>query len=139
MADPLTILGATAASTQLLEQAFKIAQLIYEVYSEIRKAPAFVADRLRHIEQLISIAKVIQQSPALQIDEVVGVLNMCMDKTRRIHPKLKEALPGNDDRRWKRLTKSLIVIFQKKDIVTLFDDLEREKSSLMLAILAIRP
>lgn len=107
MADPLTILGATAASAQLLEQVFKITQLIYEVYSEIRKAPAFVADRLQHIEQLIGIVKVIQQSLALQTNELAGVLNICLDKTRRIHLKLKEALPGNDDRRWQRLTKSL--------------------------------
>ena len=139
MADPLTIIGATAASAQLLEQALKITQLVYGVYSDIREAPAFVADRVQHIEQLIGVAKVIQQSPALQNDEAVGVLKTCRDKTSRIHLKLTEALPKSSDGRWQRLKKSLAVVFQKKDLAILFDDLEREKSSLILAMQIIQP
>jgi hypothetical protein len=99
MADPLTIVGATSASAQLLEQAFKITQVIYGIYSDIREAPAFVSDRVQHIEQLIGIAKFIQQSPALQNDEVAGVLKTCQNKTSLIHLKLKEALPKNSDGR----------------------------------------
>jgi hypothetical protein len=139
MADPLTIVGAAATSAQLLEQAFKITQLVYEVYSKIRKAPAFVAERLDHIEQLIGIAKVIQQSAALQTNEIAAALNVCLDKTRKIHLKLKEALPGDNDKRWHRMKKSLVVVFQKNDFVTLFEDLDREKASLILAIQSIQP
>lgn len=32
-----------------------------------------------------------------------------------------------------------VLVFQKKDIVTLFEELEKEKSSLMLAIQVIQP
>jgi hypothetical protein len=80
MADPLTIVGATAPPARLLEQAFKITQLIYGVYSDIREAPVFVVDRVQHIEQLIGIVMVIQQSPALQNGEVAGVLKTCQNK-----------------------------------------------------------
>ena len=139
MADPLTVLGAFAAASQVLEQTLRIASFIYEVYNDIQDVPDFISNRLRQIEQLAGASKAIQQSLALQTDEVAAALRSCMYKTTKIQLQLKESLPTVEDGRWRRLQKSLLVVMRKKDTMGMFEDLEREKSSLMLCIQAIEP
>jgi hypothetical protein len=139
MADPITILGAVAASSQVIQQAYNITKFFFEVYSEVKEAPALVLSRIRHVEQLIEVSKLVHQTPGLQTDEVATVLRACYDKSATLYSKLKELLVVADDKRWQKLKKSLTALMQKKDLVILFDDLEREKSTLILCLQAIQP
>jgi hypothetical protein len=139
MADPISILGAVAASSQLIDQGFKITKFILQVYSDIRHAPELVSGRFRQIEQLIGVSKLIQQMPALQSREVADVLSTCCEKAKVVHFKLEQLLSGAEDRRWQRLKNSLATVMQKKDLIAHFDDLEQEKSTLILCLQTIQP
>jgi hypothetical protein len=139
MADPISILGAFAASSQLIDQGFKITKFILQIYSDIQNAPVLVSTRFRQIEQLIGVSKLIQQMPVLQSREVADVLSTCYDKATIVLFKLKQLLSGAEDRRWQKLKNSLATIMQKKDLGGLFDDLEREKSTLILCLQTVQP
>lgn len=139
MADPLTLLGAIAASSQLIQQGYNIARFFLEAYSDIKMAPELVLNRLRQVGQVIGASRLIQQTPALQKDEVADVLTTCCVKAAAVQLKLTELLSGVGDKGWQQMKKSLAVFMQKKDLMALFDDLEREKSALILCLQAIQP
>jgi hypothetical protein len=57
--DPLAVLGAVAAATQLVEQGIKITQFLSKLYSKIQDAPESVRKHFVYVKQLIDIARLI--------------------------------------------------------------------------------
>lgn len=47
------MLGAVAASSQLIQQGYSIIRFLFEAYSDVQKAPDLVLSRFRQVEQLI--------------------------------------------------------------------------------------
>jgi hypothetical protein len=132
--DPLTVLGAVAAATQLVEQGIKITQFLGELYSKVQDAPESVRKQLVHVEQLIDIARLIIQSPSLQEESVVSILRTCLRQAADIQNLLKKVSVVDKDGQLKKIRKAFAAVMKEKEIDALFDNLEREKSSLALCI-----
>jgi hypothetical protein len=127
MADPLTILGALAATAQLAEQVIKVSGLIYELYTNIQQASKIIGSRMLAVNRLISISRLIMTNAALQTDAIALVLGTCLETAQKIKFVL-EKMKGN------RLKQAVLVMSKEKEVIGLFDELEKAKSSLMLCM-----
>jgi len=127
MADPLTALGAIAATAQLAEQVIKVSGLIYELYTNIQQAAKIIGSRVLAVNRLIGISRLIMTNAALQTEAIALVLSTCLSTAAKLKSVL-EKMKGN------RLKQAVLVMAKEKEIIGMFDDLEKEKSSLMLCI-----
>jgi hypothetical protein len=133
MADPLSILGAIAAASQLAEQAFKIAMFFSDLYTKIQDAGESIQMRMLHIEQLIDISKLIAKTPALQTTTIQSILVTCLRTTITLH-KILQKLSSDGEGRLSRIVKALKAVKKGDEIVILLDNIERNKSDLALCI-----
>lgn len=134
MADPLTILGAAAAASQLLQQGSQITRFICELYSKVQDAPESIRKQIMQIDQLIDLARLIIQNPSLQTASVAAILSTCMRSAAEVQGILKKASATTKDGQLKKAQKVLTAVMKEKEILTLFNNLERDKSSLTLCI-----
>jgi hypothetical protein len=134
MAEPLTILGAAAAASQLLQQGFQITKFICELYTKVQDAPESIRNQTMHIEQLIGLARVIMQNPSLQTASVASILSTCMQSADEVQGALKKVSATTKDGQLKKVQKALAAVMKEKEILALFHNLEREKTSLTLCI-----
>jgi hypothetical protein len=61
--DPLSILGAVAAASQLFEQGLKITSFLYELYGKAKEAPESIQKQTVKVEQLIDLATLVKENP----------------------------------------------------------------------------
>lgn len=134
MADPLAFLGAAAAASQLLQQGFQITKFICELYSKIQDAPESIRKQVMQIEQLIDLARLVIQNPSLQTASVASLLNTCVRSAAEVQGLLKKVSVTTKDGQLKKVQKALTAVMKEKEILALFNHLEREKSSLTLCI-----
>lgn len=134
MADPVTILGAAAAATQLLQQGFQITKFICELYSRIQDAPESIRKQVMQIEQLTDLARLIIQNPSLQTASVTSILSTCLWNAAEVQGILKKVSATTKDGQLKKVQKALTAVMKEKGIFALFNNLEREKSLLTLYI-----
>ncbi len=127
MADPLTVLGALAATAQLAEQMIKVSGLIHELYTNIQQAAKIIGSRMLAVNRLISISRLIMTNAALQTDAIASVLATCLETAQKIKS-LLEKIKGN------RLKQAVLVMAKEKEVIGLFEELEKAKSSLMLCM-----
>jgi hypothetical protein len=133
MADPLLILGATAAALQIASQAIELVKSVGEFYGRIKDAPRLTRARIMHLEQLINISKLIAKTPSLQTAEVQDVLVVCLLTVL----KLRELLEKHSVEKLGRIEKTMnaVKLGKKEDaIMVLLATIEREKSLLALSI-----
>lgn len=133
--DPVTVLGAVAAASQLVQQGIEITKFLSDLYSKVQEAPESVRKQLVHIEQLIDIARLIIQNPSLQKESMASILRTCLRQAVDMQNLLEKVSATEKDGRLKKIWKSVAVVTKEKKIDTLFNDLEREKSALALCIL----
>jgi hypothetical protein len=134
MADPLTILGAAAAASQLLQQGFQITSFICQLYSKVQDAPESIRKQVMQIEQLIDLARLIIQNPSLQTASVASILSTCMRSAAEVQGILKKVSTTTKDGQLKKVRKALTAVMKEKEILALFNNLEREKGLLTLCI-----
>ena len=134
MADPITILGAAVAASQLLQQGFQITRFICELYSKVQDAPESIRKQVMQIEQLIDLARLILQNPSLQTASVASILSTCLRSAAEVQEILKKIYATTKDGQLKKVRIALMVVMKEKEILALFNSLEREKSSLTLCI-----
>jgi len=72
--DPLSVLGAAAASSQLLEQGAKVTKFLWDLYSKMKDSPEQIRRQIIQIEQLLSLSRLFLENPALQKDSVASIL-----------------------------------------------------------------
>jgi hypothetical protein len=134
MADPLSILGAVAAASQLLEQGADLTKFLWELYSKMKNAPESIRKQIFQVEQLLGLSRLFLQNSSLQKDYVASILGICILRAQEFHCFLKKMSVVDTDGRFKKIKKSFEVVMKEKEIVVLLDHLEREKTSLMLCI-----
>jgi hypothetical protein len=134
MADPLSILGAAAAASQLLQQGFQITKFICELYSAVQDAPESIRKQITQVEQLIDVARLIIQNPSLQTASVASILSTCMRSAAEVQGILKKVSATTKDGPLKKAQKALTAVMKEKEILALFNNLEKKKSSLTLCI-----
>ncbi len=132
--DPLSVLGAAAASSQLLEQGAKVTKFLWDLYSKMKDSPEQIRRQIIQIEQLLSLSRLFLENPALQKDSVASMLGSCLLRAQEFHRFLGKLSVRDSDGQFKKLKKSLDAVMKEDKIVVLFDNLEREKSSLILCI-----
>jgi hypothetical protein len=126
MADPLTVLGGLAATAQLAEQLIKVSGLIYKLCNNIQQAAKIISSRILAVNRLITISRLIMTNAALQSDSVALILGSCLG----IAQKLKTALEKINRSR----IKAFLVMSKEKEMLGLFDELEKDKTTLMLCL-----
>jgi hypothetical protein len=132
--DPLSVLGAAAASSQLLQQGAKITKFLWDLHSKMKNSPETIHKEIVQIEQLIDLSRLFLQSPSLQKDSVASILGTCLLRAQEFDQELQKVSVHDSDGKFKKLKKTFEAVMKEKEIVQLFDQLEREKSSLMLCI-----
>jgi len=132
--DPLTILGGTAAASQLLQQGANITKFLWDLYSKMKDSPAANRRQTIQIEQLLDLSRLFLQNASLQTDSVASILGTCLLQAQQFQQVLKKVAVTSSDGQLKTLKKSFEAVMKEREIVQLFDNLEREKSSLMLCI-----
>ena len=133
MADPLSILGAIAAASQLAQQAFEIVKFFSDLYEKVQDAGESIRTRMLHIEQLIDISKLIAKTPTLQTTAIQSVLVTCLRTTITLRDILQE-LSSDKEGLLRRIMKAAKAVRKEDKIMILLDNIERDKSSLALCI-----
>lgn len=132
--DPLSILGATAAASQLFQQGLDISKFLWELYSRGQEAPEVIRRHIAEVDQLTELAKLIQQNPSLNHASIASVLDSCLSVTQPFQAMLQELSTSGQDGRFVRLQKAVLVVLKEKEIDRFFEQLERAKSSLIISI-----
>lgn len=130
------VISLVAAAGQFIEQTVKIVQLIKEVRGKWRNAPAETQQWIQEIETLKDIAGKVQQISALQTPEVAAILLRCEERSRCLHTLLSAISCEADANLGKKMWAAIIGVAQEGEIKAIFEDLEREKSSLIANIAA---
>jgi len=133
MADPLTILGATAASTQLLVQTGKSIAFLFDLQSKMKAAPVEVQRLTVHIDQLIALSELFKENPSLH-GPITPYLDTCLARANDILTLIQKYTITDDDGRLDKANKSFKIAWKDKDILRMFSRLEEEKSAMVLAI-----
>jgi hypothetical protein len=132
--DPLSGLGAAAAASQFFEQGIKIAKFLVELYTK-SQAPDFIQKEVAQIEQLVKISRVVQENKSLQKEDLIASsLASCSRTAAKFLGFLSKYMVTDEDGKIKTVQKVFSVMLKEKEIAQYYDDLEREKSSLILCI-----
>jgi ABC-type Fe2+-enterobactin transport system substrate-binding protein len=89
------------------------------------------------LSQLIDLATLIKQNPTLQTSSMESCLDSCTHRIEEFQQLLEKIAVDVSDSKWKRLRKSFEAVLKEKEVIELFANLEREKSSLVLCIAEI--
>jgi hypothetical protein len=136
--DPLTTLGAVAAASQLVEQSYSIVKFFSGLYGKLEEAPELTRARMSHLEQLISISKLIAKTEPLQTDEIQKALVTCLRSTFDLKEVL-EKYSAKEKRRLKRVVNSMKVVYKEDRVMVSLERIEKDKSLLALCIAQVPP
>ena len=109
-------------------------KFICELYSKVQDAPESIRKQVMQIEQLTDLARLIIQNTSLQTASVASILSTCMRTATQVQGILKKVSATTKDGQLKKVQKALTAVMKEKEILALFNNLEREKSSLTLCI-----
>jgi hypothetical protein len=135
--DPLSLLGAVAAASQLVAQGIQITFILSDLCLKAKEAPDTIRKQTAQVEQLINLARLIIQTPSLQKDSIASVLGTCLRTAEQCLASLKKEFMTDKDGKLKKAQKLFSALLKEKEIGRVFDDLEKEKTSLILCITAI--
>ena len=133
MADPLTILGATAASTQLAVQATKSIIFLMDLRTRMNSASEDVQKYTIHVEQLINLTELFQDTPSLHTP-IAPTLKTCLVQAQKILDFMQKFTVKDTENWFRKSKKKFRVALKDKEINQMFEQLEREKTSLMIAV-----
>jgi hypothetical protein len=85
----------------------------------------------------VDLATLIKQSPALQTSSMHSCLASCTHSIEEFQQLLEKIAVDVSDSKWKKLRKSFEAVLKEREVIELFANLEREKSSLVLGIAEI--
>ena len=132
--EPLTGLGAAAAASQLLVQGVKIAKFLAELYGRCQE-PDFIRKQIVQVEQLVEIARLIEDNPSLQKKAyIASILESCGATAAKLLEILEKVAVKGEDGKVRKVQKAILSLLKEKETLHFFNDLEREKSSLILCI-----
>ena len=133
----LEILGAVAGAVQLADVCAQVITFISDLYSKVRGAPETIRARIAQIEQLIKIAKLIENNAALQTPLVHSIIAKCLEDTGSLLKILKKLDTDGSATRAVRYWKALGGVTKEKQILAICERLEERKSSLALCVASI--
>jgi hypothetical protein len=122
--DPLSVLSATSAAAQLLNQGIQINNFLYHLYSKPQEAPEVVQKQIIQVEQLIGLARLIIQNPTLQNVAIVSVTWLCLRSARQSQALLTKISVTKEDGKLQKLQEDFAALIQEKEFIKHFDALK---------------
>ncbi|TEY39970.1 hypothetical protein BOTCAL_0445g00030 [Botryotinia calthae] len=132
--DPLSILGAIAASSQIAQQSYDAIKFLNDIKSQMKNGPKKIRGQIQHVEQFINLLVLVMKNTSLQTSEVSSVVKTCSNSAQDIKDSLEGYLATPDDGKRVKLRKAFTGVRAEKKISSMIADLEREKSLLSLYI-----
>ncbi|THV54036.1 hypothetical protein BGAL_0036g00170 [Botrytis galanthina] len=132
--DPLSILGAIAASSQIAQQSYDAIKFLNDIKTQMQNGPKKIRGQIQHIEQLINLLALVIKNTSLQTSEVYSVVKTCSDSAKDIKDSLESYLATPDEGKRVKFRKAFTAVRSEKKISSMIADLEREKSLLSLHI-----
>ncbi|KAF7891171.1 uncharacterized protein EAF02_001496 [Botrytis sinoallii] len=132
--DPLSILGAIAASSQIAQQSYDAIKFLNDIKTQMQNGPKKIRGQIQHIEQFINLLALVIKNTSLQTSEVSSVVKTCSNSAKDIKDSLESYLATPDEGRRVKLRKAFTAVRSEKKISSMIVDLEREKSLLSLHI-----
>jgi len=132
--DPLTVLGAIAGATQLVQQGSVLIKFISDLCSKLAAAPEEHRKQSEQMRQLLDLFYLFLQTPALQKNSFAAILITCMQKAVKFEKRLTKLAVTDGETRVIKWKKSLQFVMADKKMNGILDELERDKSSLILGI-----
>lgn len=122
----IEIIGVVAAAEQFAEVVFKTIKLVKSVTDQIQNAPDQMRQKIRRLESLASLAKQIQNTKALQTEDVDKILKRCECHVQSLQDLLKKISFESHDSMIKKTWRAIIGLKEETDISKLFDILDQE-------------
>ncbi|TGO69307.1 hypothetical protein BELL_0780g00030 [Botrytis elliptica] len=132
--DPLSILGAIAASSQIAQQSYDAIKFLNDIKTQMQNGPKKIRGQIQHIEQFINLLALVIKNTSLQTSEVYSVVKTCSNSAKDIKDSLESYLATPDEAKRVKLRKAFTAVRSEKKISSMIADLEREKSLLSLHI-----
>jgi len=136
MAEAVGVLGAAAASAQFAVYATKTFIYLRDLVTKMKAAPEDVQNYTAHIEQLIAVTDLFKNNPALHAT-IEPILQACCTEAQQMGDLMKTLAFNNTDRWYRSTKKKARVAMMEKEVNQMFVRLEREKTSLIVAIAQI--
>ena len=129
----IEIVGFLASASQLVLYSIKITACLSEICQQVKDAPLRIKQNSDQIRQLISTAQLVEKNRLLQTASVLTQTNATLKQAKTLSAILEQLTEdysrGPIRRCWKLLTGT-----KEKEILAIFDKLEKEKSALILCI-----
>ncbi|KAF7890835.1 uncharacterized protein EAF01_010644 [Botrytis porri] len=132
--DPLSVLGAIAASSQIAQQSYDAIKFLNDIKTQMQHGPKKIRGQIQHIEQFITLLALVIKNTSLQTSEVSSVVRTCSNSAKDIKDSLESYLATPDDGKRVKLRKAFTGVRAEKKLSSMIADLEREKSLLSLHI-----
>lgn len=129
----LEILGAAASAFQLAQVSLAITRFLLQV----QDAPKTIQTRTEQVQSLVNVANLISSNPPLQTAEIKSILDNCLLRANALKEIIQGLLvdkKGSAIKRWSKAVEGAIV---EKKILGLIQELEIDKSALVLRITSI--
>lgn len=132
----IEVIGAIASVPQLVDVCFRATQSLFGLLSTVRRIPEVVKQRQANVEQLHEILPMIRDCPALQTAKIGHVLRSIATKLQNLRETL-EKLINTSDKGIKKHCRALRGAVQEKRIISIFNELESDKTILILCIVSV--
>ncbi|KAF5870455.1 putative kinesin light chain protein [Botrytis fragariae] len=132
--DPLSILGAIAASSQIAQQSYDAIKFLNDIKTQMQNGPKKIRGQIQHIEQFITLLALVIKNTSLQTSEVSSVVKTCSNSAKDIKDSLESYLATPDEGKRVKWRKAFTAVRSEKKISSMIADLEGEKSLLSLHI-----
>ncbi|TGO17030.1 hypothetical protein BTUL_0021g00270 [Botrytis tulipae] len=132
--DPLSILGAIAASSQIAQQSYDAIKFLNDINTQMQNGPKKIRGQIQHIEQFIALLVLVINNTSLQTSEISSVVKTCLGSAKDIKDCLGSYLATADDKKRVKLRKAFTAVRAENKIASMIADLERERSLLSLYI-----
>ncbi|KAJ8063068.1 hypothetical protein OCU04_008310 [Sclerotinia nivalis] len=132
--DPLSILGAIAASSQIVQQSYDAIKFLNDIRTQMKEGPEKIRKQIQQIEQFITLLDLVVNNTSLQTPEISSVVGSCLRSAKELKACLGSYLATPEDGKRMKLRKAFTGIRADKKLTSMLADLEREKSLLSLHI-----
>jgi hypothetical protein len=148
MTEAIALLGVAAAAIQCAQAGGQLLLLGASLRSKLQDAPDKVKKWLAHIEQLVALAELMNQSgvnllpssvpplappsssTSLVAPWVKTALLDCTSQAQALQTILREMLHEVDDRKGQKIWKTILTVTRETKIISILHEIERQKSML---------
>jgi hypothetical protein len=132
----IEVIGAIASVVQLVDVCFRVTKSLFDLLSTVRRIPEVMKQRQANVEQLQEILRMIRDCPVLQTANIGQVLGSIATKLQNLRGIL-EKLINTSGKGTKKHCRALFGAVKEKRIISIFNELESDKTMLILCIVNV--